>query len=124
VRTPRGVRRARGPQEDVALAVDEARGVQVARAVGLDRAVEPGAAAQPGGAIGRKQRRGAVERHAHDPLVLAVEELLQRAQAREGQDRLALALDEQVELGRDVAEGVPLDRAAGDEGAERERQRQ
>ena len=74
--------------------------------------------------IGREQARRAVERHLHDPLVLAVEELLQRLEPGERDERLALALGEQVELGRDVAERVPLDGAAGEDRAERERQRE
>ena len=43
--------------------------------------------------------------------------------AREGQQRVPLALGEQVGLGADVAEGVPLDRLAGEVGADRERER-
>ena len=90
----------------------------------VQRPVEPRAAAEERGAVGREQAGGAVERHLHDALVLAVEELLERLQARERHERLALALGEQVELRRDVAERVPLDRAAGEDRAEDERQRE
>ena len=120
VRPPRGVRRARRPQEHEALAAHEPSGVEVARAVALERPVESRAAAELGRAIRRQERRRAVERNLDDPLVLALEEHLQRLQPREGEDRLALALDEEVELGRDVPERVPLDRSAGEDRADRE----
>ena len=90
----------------------------------MQRAVELCAAPELRRAIGREQARRAVERHLHDTLVLAVEELLQRLEPGEGHERLALALGEQVELGRDVAERVPLDGATGEDRAERERQRE
>ena len=90
----------------------------------LSGPVEPRAAAQQRGAVGREEAGGAVERHLHDTLVLAVEELLQRLEARERHERLALALGEEVELRRDVAERVPLDRTAGEDRAEDERQRE
>ena len=90
----------------------------------MQRPVEPRAAAKERGAVGREQAGGAVERHLHDALVLPVEELLERLQARERHERLALALGEEVELGGDVAERVPLDGAAGEDRAEDERQRE
>ena len=124
LRPPGGVRRARGPQQHEPLAADEPRGVEVPRPFRLDRAVELDATAEPRGPVRRQQRRGAVERHGDDPLVLAIEELLQRPEPREGQHRVPLALGEQVELRRDVAQRVPLDRPAGQHGADRERERE
>ena len=47
---------------------------------------------------------------------------MQRAQVPEGEDSLPLALDEQVELRRDVAQRVPLDGAPGHDRAEGERE--
>ena len=73
-----------GPQQDEALPVHEPRRVQVTRAVVLERAVEPGPAPQVLRPLRRQQARRAVERHLHDPLVLAVEKLLQRAQRAKG----------------------------------------
>ncbi len=73
-------------------------------------------AARSGGSRLAEPSRGTL----HDPLVLAVEEFLQRAQPRERHQRLALPLDQKIELRRDVAKRVPLDRAAGEDRAERQ----
>ena len=74
---------------------------EIAGPVRLDRPVELRAAPQPPPGRGQQVARP-VQRHLDDALVLPVQELLQRAEAGEGEERLALALDEQVELRRDV----------------------
>ncbi len=121
---PGRVRRARRAQQHEALPVHEAGRVEVARSVRLDGAVEPDAAPHLRRAIGREQLGGAVQLHPDDALVLPADELLQRPEVREGQDRLALALDEQVELGRDVPQRVPLDGPASQDRAQRQGKRQ
>ena len=123
LRAPGGVRRAGGTQEHEPLASNEPGGVQVPRSLGLDRPVEPCSTAQARSAVGREQRRRAVQRDLLDPLILAVEEILERLKAREGQDRVAFALHEEVELSRDVTHRVPLDRPARQHGPERECER-
>ena len=112
-----------GRKQHEPLASNEPGGVQVPRSVRLDRPVEPRSTAQSRSAVGREQRRRAVQRDLLDPLILAVEEILERLKPREGQDRVAFALHEEVELSRDVTHRVPLDRPARQHGPERECER-
>ena len=110
MRPPGGVRRAGRPEQHEALAVDESSGVEITRPVGLDRAVECRAAAKPRCAIGRQERGGAVQRHTHHPLVLPVEELLDRedlhGRSPRKQEREVLG-----QLGHHVGELVVAERA-------------
>ena len=72
---------------------------------------------------GREELRRPAERRDDDAFVLAREERSHRFEMPERQERLALALGEQISLLRDVLQDRTVDRAARQHGADGERDR-